>query len=200
MCGAYCGSLERLGGDRLSRVLGRSTMGAEGFHGRVRNGIGCFAPRYSHQVVRANPWFSRSLTAQGPALVRAWLCAGLRRGFGCLEIWRSVSRRSGEPGRLRRPFVQAVEAVQARRCMRSRMGSNQADRAIRIGKLNALPRFHIRPIDVVVYHGSSGRPRLEGGFPLRCIQRLSRPHIATRRCRWRDNRYTRGASIPVLSY
>ena len=76
----------------------------------------------------------------------------------------------------------------------------QADRAIRIGKLNALPRFHIRPIDVVVYHGSSGRPRLEGGFPLRCIQRLSRPHIATRRCRWRDNRYTRGASIPVLSY
>jgi len=45
-----------------------------------------------------------------------------------------------------------------------------------------------------------GRPGFEGGFPLRCLQRLSRPHIATRRCRWRDNRYTRGASIPVLSY
>ena len=43
-------------------------------------------------------------------------------------------------------------------------------------------------------------PGFEGGFPLRCFQRLSRPHLATRRCRWRDNRYTRGASIPVLSY
>src|SRR5579875_643698 len=45
-----------------------------------------------------------------------------------------------------------------------------------------------------------GRPGFEEGFPLRCFQRLSRPHIATRRCRWRDNRCTRGASIPVLSY
>src|SRR5262250_309298 len=46
----------------------------------------------------------------------------------------------------------------------------------------------------------STRPGFEGGFPLRCFQRLSRPHIATRRCGWRHNRYTRGASIPVLSY
>ena len=29
------------GGDRLSRSLSCSTMGAEGFHGRVRDGIGC---------------------------------------------------------------------------------------------------------------------------------------------------------------
>ena len=35
--------LGRPGGDRLSRVLRRSTMGAEGFDGRVRNGIG-FGP------------------------------------------------------------------------------------------------------------------------------------------------------------
>jgi hypothetical protein len=77
---------------------------------------------------------------------------------------------------------------------------DQADRAIRTGRLNALLRFHPRPINVVVFHGSHARPGFEGGFPLRCIQRLSRPHIATRRCRWRDNRYTRGASIPVLSY
>ena len=32
----------RPGGDRLSRALGRSTIGAEGFHGRVRDGIGCW--------------------------------------------------------------------------------------------------------------------------------------------------------------
>ena len=29
------------GGDLLSRALRRSTMGAEVFHGRVRDGIGC---------------------------------------------------------------------------------------------------------------------------------------------------------------
>ena len=33
--------------------------------------------------------------------------------------------------------------------------SNQVERAISTGKLHALPRFHIRPIDVVVFHGSS---------------------------------------------
>jgi hypothetical protein len=32
--------------------------------------------------------------------------------------------------------------------------SDQADRAISTGQLNALLRLHIRPIDVVVYHGS----------------------------------------------
>src|SRR5262249_37513890 len=42
--------LGRPGGDLLSRVLRRSTIGAEGFHGRVREGIGCLAPRHDHQV------------------------------------------------------------------------------------------------------------------------------------------------------
>ena len=31
---------------------------------------------------------------------------------------------------------------------------DQADRAISTGKLHALLRFHTRPIDVVVFHGS----------------------------------------------
>src|SRR5438045_5476649 len=34
----------RPGGDRLSRVLTRSTIGAGGFNGRVRNGIGWNSP------------------------------------------------------------------------------------------------------------------------------------------------------------
>jgi hypothetical protein len=32
--------------------------------------------------------------------------------------------------------------------------SDQVDRAIRTGKLNALLRLHTRPINVVVFHGS----------------------------------------------
>jgi hypothetical protein len=45
-----------------------------------------------------------------------------------------------------------------------------------------------------------GKIHLWRGFPLRCVQRLSRPDLATRHCRWHDNRYTRGRSVPVLSY
>ena len=78
--------------------------------------------------------------------------------------------------------------------------NNQAERAISTGKLNTLLRLHIRPINVVVFHGSSGRTRLEAGFPLRCLQRLSIPHIATLHCDWRHNRSTRDVFTPVLSY
>jgi hypothetical protein len=83
--------------------------------------------------------------------------------------------------------------------------SGQASRGISTARLHVLPRFHLPPINVIVSHAPSGalRPEsahLEVGFPLRCFQRLSRPNVATRRCPWRDNRYTSGWSIPVLSY
>jgi len=32
----------------------------------------------------------------------------------------------------------------------------EIDGAIRTGWLNALPRLHLRPIDVVVFHGARG--------------------------------------------
>ena len=44
------------------------------------------------------------------------------------------------------------------------------------------------------------KPGLGGGFALRCLQRLSGPDLATRRCPERDSRYTRGRSSPILSY
>ena len=37
-----------------------------------------------------------------------------------------------------------------------------------------------------------GISHLEGGFTLRCLQRLSLPDLATRLCHWHDNRCTRG--------
>ncbi len=42
--------LVRSGGALLSRVLRHSTIGAEAFNGRVRNGIGFWALRHSHQI------------------------------------------------------------------------------------------------------------------------------------------------------
>ena len=78
--------------------------------------------------------------------------------------------------------------------------NDQANRAISTGKLHTLLRFHTRPINVVVFHGSQGNTRFQVGFPLRCLQRLSRPYIAMLHCGWRHNSSTRGTSIPVLSY
>ena len=73
-------------------------------------------------------------------------------------------------------------------------------RAISAARLNVSPRSHLRPIDVVVYHGPLRRPHLGAGFALRCPQRLSRPDAATRLRAWRHDRHTVGPSDPVLSY
>jgi hypothetical protein len=83
--------------------------------------------------------------------------------------------------------------------------TSQATRAISTARLSILLCLHLQPIDVLVSNGPSGslrsgKIRLEGGFPLRCFQRFSGPDIATRRCHWHDSRYTRGQSVPVLSY
>src|SRR5699024_12622847 len=62
------------------------------------------------------------------------------------------------------------------------------------------PYLHAKPIHQIVSLSSVGISHLEGGFILRCFQYLSRPYLATQQCRWHDNWYTSGMSIPVLSY
>ena len=91
------------------------------------------------------------------------------------------------------------------------------------GRLEATKMIHGQALDRLVtvscarYHASTsvlstlsssrgltslwnGISHLEGGFTLRCLQRLSRPDLATLPCHWYDNRYTSGQSNPVLSY
>ncbi len=64
-------------------------------------------------------------------------------------------------------------------------------RPISTGSLKRLLALYVRPINQVVYLGPSvlaeGRTYLEAGFPLRCLQRLSFPNMATQRRRWRDD-------------
>lgn len=62
------------GGDLLSHVLRRSTIGAEGFHGRVRDGIGCFTLAMTTRS-------SEQSRARGAALP-ALSCVCLRMGCG----------------------------------------------------------------------------------------------------------------------
>src|SRR6266404_9012057 len=72
---AYRGAaFGRPGSDLLSRALRRSTIGAEGFHGRVRDGIGCVAPRCGHQAIETQPGHERRLLGELLA-VSSWLLA-----------------------------------------------------------------------------------------------------------------------------
>ena len=73
-------------------------------------------------------------------------------------------------------------------------------RAISTARLNTLLCLHLQPINVVVYNDPQGKSNLVVGFALRCFQRLSRPDADTQRCSWRNNWYTGGQSITVLSY
>ena len=62
-----------------------------------------------------------------------------------------------------------------------------SSRPISNSQLHMLPCFHLCPIYLVFFKGSSScdwRSYLEGGFTLRCLQRLSRPDLATLPCIW----------------
>ena len=81
---------------------------------------------------------------------------------------------------VRRPLLAALSQRPHQRCdtARETIKSNihrlamdicnendQANRAISTGKLHALPHFHTRPINVVVFHGSDREYSFSGGFP-----------------------------------
>ena len=148
--------LGRPGSDLLSQGLSHSTIGAEEFNGRVRDGIG-------------------------------------------LRLFAKTTRPAKDK-KTKQAIFAFSSVANAAHFMDTENESNQANRTISTGKLHALLHFHIRPINVVVFHGSQGNARFEVGFPLRCFQRLSRPYIAMLHCRWRDNSSTRGTFTPVLSY
>ena len=119
--------LGRPGNDLLSRVLRHSTIGAEEFNGRVRDGIGFLAPRSNHRT-------GEGQTGKG--------------GF-----------------RLHPQFLQGQQSFFSITITDSDHESNQANRAISTSQLNASPRLHTWPINVVVFHGSDREHSFRGGFP-----------------------------------
>ena len=138
--------LTRFGGDLLSHVLRRSTIGATALNGRVRNGTGCFA-----RAMTTKPRKNQNV----PQVFR------MRNQIDIVQVAYTFG-------------VYASDPFEVRYCLAS-TGSNQAYRAISTGQLNALLRLHLRPIDVVVYHGPQGYLVLRGasrldafsGYPFR---------------------------------
>jgi hypothetical protein len=184
-------SLVRSGGDLLSHVLRRSTIGVAALIGRVRDGIGSFAAAMATRPEKRQAVAPDGGRGAVPDVIRD--LAG-PKGYGNISV---------VPGfvYVLLTFPEGVGCVISRTliCL-AVSGSDQANRAISTSQLNALLRLHLWPIDVVVFHGPQGRPCFEGGFPLRCLQRLSCPNIATQHCRWHDNWSTSGSFNPVLSY
>ena len=68
--------LGRSGSDLLSRVLRRSTIGARGFHGRVRDGIGCLPPAITTRSSKHAPLRFSHSKRSGTHLSSA-ACSGL---------------------------------------------------------------------------------------------------------------------------
>ncbi len=154
----------RFGGDLLSRGLSPSTIGAAVLNFRVRDGTGCFTcamttkPRkspcrlscYARKRQVAGSVFclqkARCHSVIVSTNIAAWCCDAVHCQVWCM-LWSCLSI----------------------------TGSNQAYRAISTGQLNALLRLHLRPIDVVVFHGPQGDLVLRGasrldafsGYPVR---------------------------------
>ena len=125
--------LSRFGGDLLSHVLRRSTIGATALNFRVRDGIGCLAC-----AVTTKPGKEQDTSVTG-LHVRPWRFQVV--SLRCCDC-------SGA--------LLSVHPVLAGFCFPAVSGSDQAYRAISTGQLSTLLRLHLRPIDVVVYHGPDG--------------------------------------------
>jgi hypothetical protein len=146
--------LSRPGSDLLFQALRLSTIGAGEFNGRVRDGIGFRLPanttrsaknRNQESGVRSQDDSRRQSMFEASCSVSAsWFetC-----GFAALlTMRRTVRPHPEEPPKAASRRMGPVTGIEDK--------SDQADRAIRTGKLNALRRLHTRPINVVVYHGS----------------------------------------------
>lgn len=160
-----CRRVSRPGGDLLSHALRRSTIGAEGFHGRVRDGIGC-----GSLAMTTRSWSPTSRSRLGTGCPD-----GVDLGVCCLRMLSVRSDPRSGPGLDPGSGVRRRRRVSCPPRGRGQGVIGQADRTISTGQLHVLPRFHLQPIDVVVYHGSQrdlvlrGASRLDAfsGYPVR---------------------------------
>ena len=153
----------KAGGALLSHAPGRSTIAAGALNVRVREGNGCDSPAKAtgHKINNRKRKERRGRPQKG------------RRGAPGRRVARDAC------------FCSSPPAVPLSRAGGGRSG--QAARPIRTGLLRPSRALRTRPVHPVVFRGPSacsrtGRDDLRGGLALRCLQRLSRCGVATRRC------------------
>ena len=113
-------------------------------------------------------WLLAQIT--GPAKDNGKGASGATRNFAKLQIkqlFLSPANALGPQGPQARTGVGAHAPGLSSHIMitDSDHESNQANRAISTSQLNASPRLHIWPINVVVFHGSDREHSFRGGFP-----------------------------------
>lgn len=129
--------LGRPGSDLLFQVLRLSTIGAGKFNGRVRDGIGYGLPANTTRPAKDGDGGRDRGQKSGVCLCPTSAQAGRH----CDDDNHATSDSR------HRSRMFAVQCA-------LKMSAIKLKRAISTGKLNALPRLHTRPINVVVYHGS----------------------------------------------
>ncbi len=89
--------LGRSGDDLLSRVLRHSTIGAEAFNGRVRDGIGFLAPRSNHRTGQGQTLWASG--AGGRVRALGFSRHEARRPFGLADLMVRGARAHPEVGK-----------------------------------------------------------------------------------------------------
>ena len=167
-------------------------IGAKAFHSPVRDGK---AWDHLAMVVKRN-WLPGRLgrrpgqygrsTVFGSVRIANTCLEGLARGLRCAfniyVLWSTTCTRYNPKGYRIKPHGQLVLVSYMHYCTSTPSLSTSWSRTTLQGGQ------------------APGIPNLQTSFPLRCLQRLSLPYVATRQCHWHDNRYTSGTSTPVLSY
>ena len=121
----------RPGDDLLFRALRRSTIGTIWFHFRVRDGTGWDTNVMTTRSIKDMRVFFNALAPDGYLSVILLI----------IMIWFKWASRLSH-------FNDDLISVHDEWF--------QVDWVISTGQLHALPRFHIQPINVVVFHGSQG--------------------------------------------
>ncbi len=130
-------------------------MGAGAFHGRVRKGNGCSHPAITTRSAKRNFGPNLADLARFEKLVKFSLrFVYLNTSLDC-SCRMNATHSAGD----------RHECFRIQPEMSTGNGNDQANRAISTGKLHALPHFHTRPINVVVFHGSDREHSFPGWFP-----------------------------------
>ena len=173
---------------------------------KIYSGCG-IGPRYENHpfgpllLLRMTRWSSQCLSAPCEGWATGWCSPPSGKNIGKWQDLKDSNLQPPEPFRCSsielRPYLPLQSLWIIFYVISKFLNRN---RNISTSQLNALLRFHLKPINVIISHGSITIPNLEAGFPLRCFQGLSIPDIATEHCPWQDSSYTRGQFISVLSY
>ncbi len=174
-----CLDFTRFGGELLSHALRRSTIAAAVLNFRVRDGTGCFtcAMTTKPRKIQVPKAFGFSWFAAGRIFAKQMPVAAPELCHEDIGQMRSEinQHRAAKFVRLGLSMFCVWGCMLCFGSSFSITGSNQAYRTISTGQLSMLPCLHLRPIDVVVYHGPQGYLVLRGasrldafsGYPVR---------------------------------